>query len=116
MTEFNTADLTISGSFNFVGKRIQLDASGDPVLDGNGDPNVQDVIVTTGAFNKILYVLGDDNSGGGGPIEPVDEFTALIEGVEFFEDSITSTVSTIGGVEMLKIVALTSTNSRIRID
>ena len=116
LTELNTVDMTLTGSFSFIGKRIQLDSNGDPVLDGNGDPNVQDVSVTTGGFNQISYVLDDSGTGGGGGGVPVDEFTALIEGIEFFEDSISSTVSTIGGVEMLKIVAQTTTNSRIRID
>jgi hypothetical protein len=117
LTEFNTADLTLTGAFSFVGKRIQLDSNGDPVLDGNGDPNVQDVSVALGGFNKISYVLDDTgNGGGGGNGDPVDEFTALIDDIEFFEDTITSTVTTIGGIEMLKIVAQTSTNSLIRID
>ncbi|MGK0428133.1 MAG: hypothetical protein ACJAUR_002250 [Ulvibacter sp.] len=118
LTEFDTTDLIITGSFNFVGKRIQLDLNGDPVLDPNGNPNVQEVEVSSGGFNKISYVLDDTGGGGGGGggTDPVDEFTALIEGVEFFEDSIATTLTTIGGVEMLKIVAQTSTNSRIRID
>ncbi|MFT7627639.1 MAG: hypothetical protein ACI9OS_001289 [Ulvibacter sp.] len=118
LTEFNTADMTITGSFSFVGKRIQLDSNGDPVLDGNGDPNVQDITVTPGGFNKISYVLDDTGGTGGGGAggDPVDEFTALIDDVEFFEDTITTTVTTIGSIEMLKIVAQTSTNSLIRID
>lgn len=118
LTELNTQDLVVSGSFEFVGKRVQLNANGEPVLDENGDPNVQNVLVSLGAFNQIPYVLGDDDNDGdnGGNNDPVDEFTALIDGVEFIEDSIVSTVTTIGTTEMLKIVAQTGTNSLIRID
>lgn len=116
ITEFNIADMTISGSFSFIGKRIQLDSNGDPVLDGNGNPNVQDVSVTVGGFNTILYVIDDTGDGSGGGGDPVDEFTALIDGIEFVEDSISTTLTTIAGVEMLKVIALTSSNSRIRID
>jgi hypothetical protein len=74
--------------------------------------------VGSGIFNQIPYVLGDDDDGGDGDggDDPVDEFTALIDGVEFVEDSIVSTVTTIGSIEMLKIVAQTATNSIIRID
>jgi hypothetical protein len=118
LTQLNTTELIVTGSFEFEGKRIQLDASGDAVLDENGDPNVQDVSVGSGIFNQIPYVLGDDDDGGDGDggDDPVDEFTALIDGVEFVEDSIVSTVTTIGSIEMLKIVAQTATNSIIRID
>ena len=120
LTEFNTTAFTITGFFEFVGKRIQLDASGNAVLDENGDPNVQDISVTSGGFNQITYVLGDDDGDGGGDGDGdgglEDEFTALIEGIEFVEDSIVSTVTTIGVTEMLKVVAQTATNSSIRID
>jgi hypothetical protein len=118
LNQFDTTSLTITGSFEFVGKRIQLDANGDPVLDENGDPNVQDVSVASGAFNQISYVLGDDDNGGdgGNGDDPVDEFFALIDDVEFIEDTIASTITTIGATEMLKIVAQTATNSVLRID
>jgi hypothetical protein len=118
LTEFDTADMTVTGSFSFVGKREQLDSNGNPILNGNGDPVVQTISITSGAFNTISYLIDDDpgGGGGGGSGDPVDEFTALIEGIEFFEDTISTTLTTIGGVEMLKIVAQTSTNSRIRID
>ena len=118
LTEINTVDLTLTGFFSFIGKRIQLDVNGDPVLDGNGDANVQDVMVELGGFNSIAYVIDDTGSGGGsgGGGGLGDEFTALIDDVEFFEDTITTTITDIGGVEMLKIIAQTSTNSLIRID
>ena len=117
LTDININDLTLTGSFSFVGKRMQLDLNGDPVLDGNGDPIIQTVSVTPGVFNEIPYVVDDTGgTGGGGSGDPVDEFTALIDDIEFFEDTITTTVSTIGSVEMLKIIAQTTTNSLIRID
>lgn len=117
VTELNTTDLTISGSFSFVGKRTQLDANGDPVLDGDGLPIIQTVNITPGVFNMLPYVIDDTTGGGGGGGgDPLDEFYALIDGVEFFDTSISTTLTTIGGIEMVNIVAQTSTSSLIRID
>ncbi len=46
ITELNTTDLTVTGTFSILGKRIELDANGDPVLDANGDPVIQSVSIT----------------------------------------------------------------------
>ncbi|RMA64171.1 DUF6252 family protein [Ulvibacter antarcticus] len=119
ISELNSTELTISGTFSFIGKRAQLDANGDPVLDSNGNPIVDTISASLGIFNAIPYVLDDTGGGGGGgggTGDPQDEFFALIEGVEFVEDTITTTITAISGVDMMKIVAKTSTNALIRID
>lgn len=119
LTELNTVDLTISGTFSFIGKRVELDASGQPVLDINGDPVIQTISVTPGVFNTIPYTIDDSGSGGGGGTgtgDPVDEFYALVEMNEFVEDTITTTLSMVGSVDMVKIVATTADNAMIRID
>lgn len=118
LTDLNTVDLTISGTFSFIGKRVQLDANGQPVLDTNGDPIIETVSVTPGEFNTIPYTIDDTGSGGGGggTGDPVDEFFALVEMNEFVEDTITTTLSMVGDVDMVKIIATTSDNAMIRID
>ena len=118
ITDLNTTDLTVSGTFSLISKRVQLDANGDPVLDANGDPIIETVTITPGVFNAVPYVLDDTGGGGtgGGGTDPVDEFYALVDGTEFPDNMIETTVTTVGAVEMINIIASTSSNARIRID
>ena len=120
ITDLNMDDLTISGTFSFIGKRVQLDANGDPVLDGNGDEIIEEVTVSPGAFNTIAFIIDDTGGGGGGGggggNDPVSEFFALVDGVEFVDTMITTTVPTVGGIEMVNIVAQTDTGAWMRID
>lgn len=119
IAELNTTDLTVSGTFSIIGKRTQLDANGDPVLDGNGDPIIETVTITPGVFNAIPYVINDTGgggSGGGGGGDPVDEFYALVDGVEFPDNMIATTVVDVGAEKMVNIVATTASNAKIRID
>jgi len=118
ISELNTTDLTVSGTFSINGKRVQLDANGDPVLDGNGDPIIETVTISLGVFNTIPYVLDDTGGGGsgGGGGGPIDEFHALVDGDEFLDSTITTTLTTIGDVEMINIIATTASNAKIRID
>jgi hypothetical protein len=115
--DINSSDLTVTGTFSFIGKRVELDANGDPVLDGNGDPVIQTVNVTPGVFKTIPYILDDTGGGGGGGGgNPLDEFYALVDGDEFFDNEITTTLSVVGGIDMVTIEARSSTNALMRID
>jgi hypothetical protein len=114
--EINETDLTITGSFSFIGKRIELDGNGDPVLDGNGDPIIQTVNVTPGVFTAIPYTIDDTGGGGGGGGDPLDEFYALVDGEEFLDDMITTNLTILGGVDMVNIIAQTASSEMIRID
>lgn len=120
IAELNTTDLTITGTFSIIGKRAQLDANGDPVLDANGDPVIETVTITPGVFNAIPYVIDDTggggSGGGGGGGDPIDEFYALVDGVEFLDNMIETTVVDVGAEQMVNIIATTASNARIRID
>lgn len=111
ITEMDTELLTVSGTFNFVGGRIQLDADGNPVLDGNGDPVIETIEVTAGAFNTIEYTVEDN---GGGSMD--DTFFAKVDGVDFIAETITVTQTTVAGIPMLNIVATNAAGAYIRVD
>ncbi len=115
ITELNTTDQTVTGTFSFTGVRTKVDGDGNPILDGNGDPILEDIEITNGAFNAIEYVI-DDTGGGGGGNNPNNEFFAKVDGIDFIADTISVTEPMIGNVHMIKIEAESSTNELIRID
>ena len=115
ITELDTAEQTVSGTFSFVGVRIKIDADGNPVLDGDGNPIMEDVDITNGAFNSIPYEL-DDTGGGGGTGNPNDEFFAKVDGIDFIADSISVTEPVISTKRMIKVEAKSNTGELLRID
>lgn len=111
LTEMDMELMTVTGTFNFVGGRMQLDAEGNPVLDGNGDPVIETVEVTSGAFNTIEYTIEDYGDGG------VDDiFFAKVDGVDFIAETLTVTQVTIAGIPMLNVVATNAAGATIRVD
>ena len=55
--EMSSEILTISGTFNIKGVRIALDAQGNPILDENGNPTIEEIDITRGSFNSIEYTI-----------------------------------------------------------
>ena len=113
ITDFDTQNATVSGTFSFTGVRVILDVDGNPVLDSNGQPTFETEEITNGIFNKIPYT-SEEQGGGGTPI--TDEFFAKVDGVNFDAESITTSLNTIAGVSVVKIVAVNELGEIIRID
>jgi hypothetical protein len=113
ITDFNTQNATVSGTFSFTGVRVVLDVDGNPVLDSNGQPTFETEEITNGIFNKIPYT-SEEQGGGGTPI--TDEFFAKVDGVNFDAESITTSLNTIAGISVVKIVAVNELGEIIRID
>ncbi|MDN3723432.1 DUF6252 family protein [Aequorivita sp. SDUM287046] len=115
ITELNTDAQTVTGTFSFVGFRIKVDANGDPILDGDGNPVLENIEISSGAFNAIEYILDDTGGNGGGNL-PDNEFFAKVDGVDFIADTISVTEPVVGNVHMIKIEARTADRKHIRID
>ena len=113
ITEFDAQNATVSGTFSFTGVRVVLDVDGNPVLDSNGQPTLETEEITNGIFNKIPYTT-QDQGGGSTPI--TDEFFAKVDGVNFDAESVTTSLNTVAGVSVVKIVAVNELGEIIRID
>lgn len=113
ITEINADSLTISGTFSFVGARIALDAEGNPIEDGDGNPVIENVTITNGAFNNIPYETG---GGGGGGVDPLDDFFAKVDEINFTPQELTTTRNLVGDNPMIKIIAINAEGQKIRID
>ena len=87
ITEINTDSLTVSGTFSMEGVRQALDAEGNPVEDGDGNPVIENISITNGSFNMVPYTEGD-TAGGGGGSGPVDPFFARVDQIAFIGDSV----------------------------
>ncbi len=117
ITEIDIDASTISGNFSFEGVRIALDADGNPITDGNGNPVIENVSISNGAFNSIPYTEnaggGGGGGGGGGMLDP---FFAKVDGVNFEPQTVNSTRNVISDVPMINIIALNAAGEKIRID
>ncbi|MFT5250529.1 MAG: hypothetical protein ACI93P_002271 [bacterium] len=113
ITEYDTQNFKVTGTFNFTGVRIAVDADDNPILDGNGDPTLENEDITNGMFNKINFTT-EDQGGGETPID--DVFFAKVDGVDFNAESVTTTLNNVAGVSVVKIVAVDEAGEIMRID
>ncbi len=109
ITQLNITNRTITGTFNFVGTRFQVDSNGVPILDSNGNPVIETIQITSGGFNQIPYEL--ENGGN-----PPDEFFAKVDGVDFVPDTLELIQTSVGNEPMFRIMAKKTNNEMIRID
>jgi len=114
ITEINNTDMTISGNFSFEGVRIALDNEGNPITDGNGNPVIENITISNGAFNSIPYT--EDAGGGGGGGGTLDPFFAKVDGEDFIPQTVNTTRNVISNVPMINIIALNTSGEKIRID
>ncbi len=108
VTEIDTQNQLISGTFFFLGTRTiqQFDANGDPVLDANGNPvyEIESKDFTNGIFNHLIYTTTITDPTD--PTDPnTDEFYAKIDGTEFVEETLSAVKSDISGVSVITIRA-----------
>ena len=113
-SEIDRVGKKLSGTFNFIGKRVQLDETGMPVMGSDGQPVMEDVEITNGAFNSIDFTVEGDDGGDGDT--RVNEFYASVSDVDFIPESITVSEPIVGNKHMLKIEARNAENELIRID
>ena len=113
-SEIDRVGKKLSGTFKFIGKRVQLDETGMPVMGSDGQPVMEDVEITNGAFNSIDFTV--EGEGGGDGDTRVNEFYASVSDVDFIPVSITVSEPIVGNKHMLKIEARNAENELIRID
>ena len=114
ITALDTSTETVTGTFSFVGSRNKVDSDGNPIMDGNGNPVMEEIAITDGAFNAIPYIIDDTGGGTGG--NPENEFFAKVDGVDFVADSIFVTEPVVSDVHMISIKANSNTGAQMRID
>jgi len=120
ISNFNSTDLTVSGSFNFNGVR--------EVIDANGNVGTEFVVVTEGAFEAIPFELVSGNAATvecneiDDPIitdpiltDPDEQFLARVDGVDFEYVELSSEVTMVGSDEFLKITAINAIGAKFEI-
>jgi len=99
ITNYDTENNVMSGTFSFVALRPLLDNNGLPLLDENGNPTFDSVTISNGEFTDIALV-----TDGSTNIPPLEDFLiAKIDGVDFEANDLT--ISTAG------IVAVQGSNT-----
>ncbi len=93
ISEINTNDKTLSGTFNFTGV--------SHIIDSNGNPQTESQEFTNGKFTNITYT--DDLVTGG---NNDNTFFAKVDGVEFVEDNFSGTVLNFAGMSSIGISAV----------
>lgn len=113
ITEIDDENQTITGTFSLTGLRAAVDDSGNPILDGDGNPVLETISISNGAFNQIEFT--NDNSGGGGG-GPQNLFFAKVDGIDFVAEEVTTERNLINEIPVIRVSATNAEGQLIRID
>lgn len=114
ITELDLVNQIASGSFSFIGNRVQTDSStGEPVLDGNGDPIIETINIECGNFNSIPYTFLISGAGSGPFFR---DFYAEVNDIEFIDNTITVQAATVNASRIIYISAVSDLGRLLRID
>ncbi len=129
ITELDMTTQVVSGTFSLIAKRIKLDAAGDPILDSSGVTVKETVTLSDGEYFQIPFTIEDAGPDGGDddPMGPDGEtnisnsFEAFVDldgagGNQFVGSSIFTELATVGGIPVVRILALNESAESIRID
>ena len=128
ITELDMTAQVVSGTFSFLGKRIMQDANGNPVTDSGGNPVIETFTFTDGAYLQIPFTIEDAETGGTDDDPDPDDDTTVsnsfeaninLDGVgveEFVESTIITELATVGGIPVIRILAMNEDGVSIRID
>lgn len=116
LSEYNTDEQTITGTFAFSAGRIQLDDAGNPVIGSDGSPVIETININAGAFNTIPYTIDDTMGGGSGGGTDPDELFAQVDGTPFEPVSVTVSQYMVGMQPMIQIIAKDTVGASIRLD
>lgn len=115
ITALDFNERTISGNFSFIANRLKKDPdTGEIILNENGEFIVENVEITCGNFNEVIFQPKDES---GQPFY-FSDFYAEIDGEEFMENNVVAATSLIGvnEYEVINIEAVTSSGRVLRID
>ncbi len=114
ITELDLVNQLVSGTFSFIGNRLQVDpVSGEVILDGSGNSIMETIEVSCGNFNSVPYtfLLSGETTG------PVfNDFYAEVNSNEFMENTVTVERVTANGSAILYIKAISISGKLLRID
>ena len=130
ITELDMTAQVVSGTFSLIAKRVKLDSNGNPVTDSGGVTVKETVTITEGEYFQIPFTIEEAGTGGPDDDDPMgpdgetnvsNSFEAFVDvdgagGNQFVGTSIFTELATVGGIPVVRILALNDAAESIRID
>lgn len=126
ITNQDTELQTITGTFTLNVVRQRLDANGVPIVDSNGAPVFESLVITEGVFSQIPYTQDGqdpddddpddddpDNEDPDGDENTDNLFEASVDGNAFNATSIFTELAQVGEIPVVRVTAMNANGESI---